>query len=187
MWVSSVQMLFDERFEIGFNSRGRETWSIAQRFGEGMADHWSCVWELKARLPHFSPPSDAMVALPPDPTRPESTGPDSLVMRTAVPVPAVMGSWWDIGFGTACVCVCACVRECARARACVCVCVRVCVLRFVLFWNYQDCFDRWNVWFAWFCERNTTGMLLCLVKSKETVGNSWTVWKVILGHKYHNH
>ena len=25
------------------------------------------------------------------------------------------------------------------------------------------------------------------VKSKETVGNSWTVLKVILGHKYHNH
>ena len=40
-----------------------------------------------------------MVALPPDPTRPESTGPDSMVMRTAMPVPAVMGSWWDIGFG----------------------------------------------------------------------------------------
>ena len=25
------------------------------------------------------------------------------------------------------------------------------------------------------------------LKSKETVGNSWTVLKVILGHKYHNH
>ena len=25
-----------------------------------------------------------------------------------------------------------------------------------------------------------------LVKSKETVGNSWTVLKVILGHKYHH-
>ena len=24
------------------------------------------------------------------------------------------------------------------------------------------------------------------VKSKETVGNSWTVLKVILGHKYHH-
>ena len=26
-------------------------------------------------------------------------------------------------------------------------------------------------------------ILTCLVKSKETVGNSWTVLKVILGHK----
>ena len=49
-------------------------------------------------LPHFSPPSDAMAALPPDPARLQSTGPDSLVM-TGMPVPAVMGSWWDIAFG----------------------------------------------------------------------------------------
>ena len=25
-----------------------------------------------------------------------------------------------------------------------------------------------------------------MVKSKETVGNSWTILKVILGHKYHH-
>ena len=50
-------------------------------------------------VPHFSPPSNAMAALLPDPARLESTDPDSLVMRTGMPVPAVMGSWWDIVFG----------------------------------------------------------------------------------------
>ena len=49
-------------------------------------------------VPHFSPPSDAMAALPPDPARLESTGPDSLVIRTAMPVPVVIGPWWDIVF-----------------------------------------------------------------------------------------
>ena len=34
-----------------------------------------------------------------DGTRLESTDPDSLVVRTGMPVPAVMGSWWDIVFG----------------------------------------------------------------------------------------
>ena len=43
-------------------------------------------------LPHFSPPSDAMTAVPPDPARLGSTGPDSLVMRTGMLVPAVLGS-----------------------------------------------------------------------------------------------
>ena len=52
-------------------------------------------------VPHFSPPSDAMAALPPDLARLESTGPDSLVLRTGMLVPAVMGSWWDIVFGWA--------------------------------------------------------------------------------------
>ena len=33
-----------------------------------------------------------------------------------------------------------------------------------------------------YCRRKTVQ-----VKSKETVGNSWNVLKVILGHKYHNH
>ena len=50
-------------------------------------------------VPHFSPPSNAMAALLPDPARLESTDPDSLVMRTGMPVPAVMGSWRDIVFG----------------------------------------------------------------------------------------
>lgn len=50
-------------------------------------------------VPHFSPPSNAMAALLPDPARLESTDPDSLVVRTGMPVPAVMGSWWDIVFG----------------------------------------------------------------------------------------
>ena len=50
-------------------------------------------------LPHFSPPSDAMAAVPPDPARLESAGPDSLVMRTGMLVPAVLGSWWDMVFG----------------------------------------------------------------------------------------
>ena len=50
-------------------------------------------------LPHFSSPTDAMVGVPPDPARLESTGPDSLVLRTGMSVPAVMGSWRDIVFG----------------------------------------------------------------------------------------
>ena len=44
LWKSSVQMLFeDERFQIGFE--GGKTWSIRQRFGEGIPGHRSCVWE----------------------------------------------------------------------------------------------------------------------------------------------
>ena len=50
-------------------------------------------------LPHFSPPSDAMAAVPPDPARLKSTGPDSQVMRTEKLVPAALGLWWDIVFG----------------------------------------------------------------------------------------
>ena len=42
-------------------------------------------------LPHFSPPSDAMAAVPLDPARLGSTGPSSLVMRTGMLVPAVWG------------------------------------------------------------------------------------------------
>ena len=42
-------------------------------------------------LPHFSPPSDAMAAVPLDPARLGSTGPSSLVMRTGMLVPAVLG------------------------------------------------------------------------------------------------
>ena len=33
---------------------------------------------------------------------------------------------------------------------------------------------------------HATTTKLCWVKSKETAGNSWTVLKVILGHKYHH-
>ena len=50
-------------------------------------------------LPHFPPPSDAMAAVPPDPARLKSTGPDSQVMRTEKLVPAALGLWWDIVFG----------------------------------------------------------------------------------------
>ena len=47
---------------------------------------------MPAVLPHFSPPSDAITAVPPDPARLGSTGPDSMVTRTGMLVPAVLGS-----------------------------------------------------------------------------------------------
>ena len=42
----------------------------------------------------------------------------------------------------------------------------------------RKCYE-WGCWL-------TTMQILYWVKSKETVGNSWTVLKLILGHKYHN-
>ena len=58
----------------------------------------------------------------------------------------------------------------------------------------QRCLESTETTMGWDCKRGrdrVSELQSCLkedsrVKSKETVGNSWTVLKVILGHKYHH-